>query len=1048
MKFKNIILIRTLIVISLFVLTCSGLESQINDDRLNFGSLDIMQSQEMFDNELIRKAEYNLLESIKQHPYASTMDMAVLLQADIDLWSENYSVAEVKLTEFIIVRSNSPLVPFAAIQRAYILFAQKKYDYAEMYFEHAFNLASRDYDSRRVPVYRELAHAALYWRGISMAQQGKYHDAIPYFENSIDYFPNGEYVDDSHFAMARIYESNRDHTRAIEEYTNVYKTNPYSPFFIVSHLRKANNHIALRQPSNAISTLEDAEVVLNRYEVRDSIGLLYSPQFFAENAREQLIYLRGDAQNLAGNYRLALSIFTGFLETYKDSEFTSYTRMGAGWANLNLGNNSDAILQYEEIIRNSEPEDKLHSLALLYRAVALKRNGEVEKARRELSALTLQSAYPYLAEALLELGQIHYETGDYEQARRLLERADREVMDSRISTRISLLLGACYIELRMWERAVIEYKKAEDLANKSNEIIMPMRKWYISEAKLKQGSALVQVHRSSEALAPLLAFTAENKGDKRMDEALFWLAEAYYRSDMLNNAVETYNNLIDNHSSSPRREESLYGLGWSYFRLQNFSQSQRIFDMMISEFPKSRFAIEAYTRLGDGYYLRKSFGEAANSYRKAVRLTPGSEEGQYAAYQLSHALFRQGAYEQAISASLDFVRMYPRSAYAPNSLYLIGWIRFQQQRYNEAIDNFNFLMQTYAQSNLIPRANYAIGDSYYNMGDYERAIQYYKIVIEEFPGSPLAPEAFKSVQFSLMALGREDEAVEILDTYIDANIESPFVQDFQYKKGELFYQGRRYADAIDEYERFISQHPTSPRTPEVLYWKGKSYANINDTRNAERTFEQLVREYPDNEFAPVGLLEFGLLNKEMANIRKSDSLFRELQTRYPTHQTAAQAGFERAVLKFMLGDTTSALVIFREVADNFPTYDYGYQSRYRLGMFYRNRSEFDNAITEFQKLALNQDNMMLAAESQYRVGELMMRQEKYQDAITAFISVKENFSGYEDWYSLSLLSLGEAYEKTEDIELARQVYTLLEQWRPDDDYGNTARNRIRLLKNR
>jgi len=60
---------------------------------------------------------------------------------------------------------------------------------------------------------------------------------------------------------------------------------------------------------------------------------------------------------------------------------------------------------------------------------------------------------------------------------------------------------------------------------------MPRKKWYISEANLKLGICLIKSMRSAEAIVNLQSFIAESKGDKRMDEAIFWLAEAFYKND-------------------------------------------------------------------------------------------------------------------------------------------------------------------------------------------------------------------------------------------------------------------------------------------------------------------------------------------------------------------------------------------------------------------------------------------------------------------------------------------------------------------------------------
>lgn len=1031
----------------LLLLTASSqIHAQLVDLPYNYGTNEYLKAEKLYDNELIRKAEFRLMKMVKDYPDALSQDKSVLLQADIDLLSNNYVIAVNKLTAFIKERSNSPFVPFAEIQRAYIEFEQKNYKQADIYFQSTLVSAENNYNSRNEVIYRELAHNAVYWRAVALSQQGKYQDAEQVFETAVSKYPNGEYADDAQYSLAAISEINRDYSSAVKRYRLTHNNYEYSNVYIASYIREANNLIILRDYSSAVLALERAESVLAKIASEDSVGNLYEKQSYCENADENISYLKGEAYNLAGNFKSSLEIFSSFISKYLNSVLVNNARLGAGWAHLNLNEYDKALSYYDYIILNEPADSKTKATAQLYRAVALKRSGNVTTAKKELAGLSMLSSYPFLGTALLELGQIHYELKEYEQAKRALERADRESMDAKSAVRIHLLLGASLMELKAWDKAVSEYNNAEQLAQNSNETYIPQKKWYLAESRLKQGICLVLGLRSAEAVQPLLAFIGDNKNDPRTDEAMFWLAEAYYRSEALKNSTDIYSRIIKDYPSSTRREEALYGLGWSNFRLKDFDKSSKIFDQMVKEFPKSKYGVEVLSRQGDGYYLIKNYSQAADAYRKAFKLSPQSDEGQYSAYQLTHALYRMGKYEQSITSLLDFVRTYPKSPFAPNALYLIGWIRFQQGKYAESIDNFQFLISAYPQSSQTPRAYYAIADAYYNAGNYEEAIAGYKKLVETYPSSDLAPEAMKSVQYALQALGRENEAISIADTYIESNPNSPYIEDFKYKRAEMFYTGRRYQDAVSEYENFQTKYPDSEKNAEALYWMGKSYINLNEPSKAVECFIKLKNKFAKSEYAPVALLEWGLLEKQLNLPSKADSVFSLLEFKYPEHESAAQAGFERAVMKFSMGDTLGSMSKYLQVAEKYPTMDYGDQSRYRVGMYYRSVGKFDTARQQFEILSKVEENPNIAAEAQYRIGELWMREDSLNNAVSAFEIVKEKFPGFEDWYSLSLLNLGEAYEKLSIFDKAKEVYNTLYAIRPEDEFGRTAKSRLKRIK--
>jgi len=1038
---------RVILPILLIVLIIGTVKSQVVSQEYEYGSGEYFISRELFDRGLLRQAEIRIIEMIRNFPYAAAHDKALLMQAEMDLYSGNHSVALNKLGEFIKTRANSPLMPHSHLQRGYIEFERNNFTRSEQFFSNARQSAESQFRLRRDSTYKQIAHEAVYWQAISLASQGKQLDALPIFEIVVKDYSIGEFADDAQYAIATIHEINRDYTSAIANYRKLQKEFEYRNTLLASYIREANNHIILRDFRSALLSIERAETINRIIKSKNEIGKRYEPQSYAENIVENLLYLRGEAYNMGSNFPLAVSSFEDLLKRFPNSYLRPQALLGAGWAYLNLYDYQKAIDYYNQVINLSDNDaDRNRSIAQLFRAVSIKRSGDTVTARRELSALSVKADFPYIGIVLLELGQMNYEEGNFQQARKDLERADREALDAKTAVRVSLLLGATYLELKMFDNANNEYKKAGQLAFNSSPIFLPQRNWYLSEARLKQGISLVQSLRSGEAIKPLLEYIGDNKESTRLDEALFWLAEAYYRADMLQNAADTYRRIVAHYPLTARREEVLYGLGWSHFRMKNFDQSSRIFDQLVREFPTSPFSVEVLTRQGDGYYLMKNYAKAAESYQKALRLAPNTEEGQYSAYQLAHAYYRLQRYEQAITALLDFVNRYKHSPYSPNALYLIGWIRFQQHKYAESIDNFNFLIQAYPQSNLIPRAYYAIADAHYNLGNYEEAIKGYRYVVQTFPSSELAPEALKSVQFALMALGRDAEVIGIADEFISTNPNSPFVVDFKYKRAEMFYTGRKYSDAVAEFQNFAEKYPDSDRAAEALYWMGKSYANMNDTRMAAQAYSNLFRRFPQSDYAPIGLLEYGLLEKQHNHILKADSVLGLLQFNYPTHQAAAQAGFERAMIKYALLDTLGAIRMLKRVADEFPTMDYGDFSRYRVAMFYRSKDLFDSSRTHFAILARIEENPIIASESQYRLGELSMREDDCPRAIEQFLKVKDKFAGYEDWFSLALLNLGECYEKTNQFDFAREMYNILESLRPDDDFGRTAKSRLRRLK--
>ncbi len=1032
------------------VLTTFSLRSQIVETAPVYGSQPLLESERLLRDQLLYEAG-NLLRTIElDFPQSPAAERAPYLQAEALARSGEYNNADAVLHSFTISRPNSPFVAYAQFRRATLAFEQGKYQRARELFQTAVQKAEEDAATRGDSAYGRLAAAGLYWTGMAYAHEGKYEEARqPLIDNATRY-PGNPHADDALFALGQLAETTLDNQQAIDYFNRIKTEYPYGNARLAAHIRLAQNYIILRQYTTALSELEGGETVLAAIR-RDGDTSRYEKQTYTDNAAEQMLYLRGEAHNGGGRYDQALATFRELLAVYPQSALRNRALLGAGWSSLNIQQYDQAIAFYDSVLASNNSSDDIQtSSARFYRLIALKHSNRRDEAKQGMLGLSVLPGYPLIGEALLELGQMYYEDRQMVEAQRALERAERETTSGLTHVRIQLLLGEILLENGLYGKAETAFARAEDLAQKSSPRFVPNKEIYLAEARLKHGIALAGAQRHSEAIDVLRKFMGDHHTDKRMDLAVYWLAESFYQLDLLQNAIENYNRIIRDYPSSIHREAALYGLGWSEFRMKNFTKSSATFAQLLREYPQTEYAIDVLIRKGDGHYLSKQYQAAADSYRQAARRAPDTEQGLYASYQLSQALYRLNAFDEAIAGAQDFLRRYPGSAYADNAAYMVGWIRFQQKRFNEAIEEFRKVINKYPGTQLVPRILYAIGDSYYNLGDYEQAMAAYQRVVDEYPNSSYAFDAVKAIQYSLVLLGREDESVLLADRIIEANPNTDIAERLWGDKGDLFLNSGRYKDALIEYDKFLQKYPNTKRKPEVLYDMANSYMgiarrdkSIADAQKARDIFSQIIEKHPNSEQAELAELELGLVQVYLNEPDKAQAQFELVRKKYPDKDIAIRASFEQAYLRQMRGDTLGAVQGYREVADKYRGTDYGDRSRYWVAMYYRSHDKYDSARIELAQIATRNDN--LGAEAQYRIGELWLRDKNFEKAREAFVESKNRFSEFEDWNTLSLIGLGEAYEQLGNIETAKEIYRLIIALRADDDFAKTAQARLDRL---
>jgi len=1032
----------------LFLLVFADIKAQIIETENLYGLKSLAQSELLYDEGLLFLSDISIKKLLKEFPESSSTDRALILQAEIDAKSGNYIIADGKLSEFIKNRYNSPLVPFAAYKRGIMNFESKKFEYAIENFKYSKELALKQAFTRSDSSYIKLAHISAFWQAVATVHDGSFNKSIPIFDECRQIDKNGQFVDESYYALGQAESKNGKHKEAIIYFRKIRTEYPYSNSYLQSLIKEANTNLILRDYSSALVALARAQRIYESIKKQDSIGLLFEKQSNFLKSQENILYLRGEANNLSGNYEEALVYFNSFLGTFLSSELANHVRLGAGWSLLNLNRFDEALQLYDFVIKNATADEwRAKSTAQLYRVVALKMSNNIEQAKKEMTALSIQSGFPFIGEVLLELGQIYYEEKDFELARKTLIRADRESIDAVNTTRIFLLLGATYLEIGMWKKAIDVYDKALEIAKNSWIIYMPKKEWYINEAIYKKGVAYIKAGNSINAIKDLSAFISREKDDNRKKEAMFWLAEAYYRADRYLNAIKVYDALLDEYPRTDRREEALYGLGWAYFITQKFTESSKIFDKMIDEYPMSKYAVEVVARLADAAFIRKNYSTAISFYEKAIKISPNSNEGVYCAFQRTQCLWKSSRIKEAETALFQFVTRHRTSKFAPFSMYTLGWLKFQQKKYKEAIDNFKYLLDQFPRSAILAKTNFTIADAYYNLGDYENAAKYYQIIIKKFPTSSLATESLDGLRVCYINLGRPTDAIAIVDSYKKENPQGPFTPLFMASKAKDLLDQGLYNDAIKEYNDLIKQFPEHKSNDEAIFWIAKSYDTMENIEDAISAYFKLQKDYPKSEFASMAMISNAFLHKRISKPYQADSIFASLETLYPESPEAPQAGYERAKLKYNLKDSLGAVEQWKNTADLYGENPYALNSRRKVAIFYRRNELNDSARVAYSKLinVKEERNKEYAAIAQFRIGELWLKDKENELAIESFLKVKENYPGYEDWFTLSLLKLGELYENDKRWEDAEEAYNIILELRQDDDYGKTAKRRLKRV---
>ena len=87
----------------------------------------------------------------------------------------------------------------------------------------------------------------------------------------------------------------------------------------------------------------------------------------------------------------------------------------------------------------------------------------------------------------------------------------------------------------------------------------------------------------------------------------------------------------------------------------------------------------------------------------------------------------------------------------------------------------------------------------------------------------------------------------------------------------------------------------------------------------------------------------------------------------------------------------------------------------------------------------------IGAKAQFHYGSVLFEQAKYDDAISALVRVRSVFPGYDEWYTRSLLKLGDCYIKIKEWKKAREMFRAVKKKHPKDEFGKEANKKLKTL---
>ncbi len=541
------------------------------------------------------------------------------------------------------------------------------------------------------------------------------------------------------------------------------------------------------------------------------------------------------------------------------------------------------------------------------------------------------------AEDRYQLGYSYYQTGRYEEAAAMFERALGN--DSELNQNINYHLADCYIRLNDKHKARMAFS---DAARSDYDKT-------IQEDALYHYSLLtfeIAYSPFNEAIKGFNRFIELFPESRRIDEVYNYMVMAYMNTRNYREALASIEKISFQTNDIKRAYQRVaYFRGLELYSNLRFEDAIRVFDVSLQNAQfNPEIAAQTYYWKGEALYRLSRYDEAIRNFNRFL-LSPGAfelEEYKTSHYNMGYSYFKKKDYSNAIS-----------------------WFR----RYLNVINNSRTIMAGDASNR--------IGDSYFIMSQYENAIEYYDRSI--LNGMANKDYALFQKASAMGLLNKQREKIRVLGQLIAEHPNSSHLLDALFEMGNSYMSINSPESAIPYYKKLVDDYPTSSHVSSALLQLGLIDYNRNRNEDAINYYKQVAENFPGTPESRSALAGLRNIYLDLNNV---DAFVAYTQT---LGDYARVTISEQDSLTYIAAENLYMANDCRKAIDNFARYI----EKFRSGSFILNahfyKADCHHRLNEYEK----------ALESyEFVIG--MFRNTFTEQALVAASSINFELGNYRD----------------------------------------------------
>jgi TolA-binding protein len=598
--------------------------------------------------------------------------------------------------------------------------------------------ASNSFDKARKSNFNEgiKEQAAFNYAKVNL-ELGKFSEAIFAFTNFLTKYPSSLNASEANDLLSEAYFNTNDYNQAIKFIEGLpQKSQAVKKTYQKVTYHKGTEYFNNARYFNAVQMFDkslqfpvDPELVLmaNFWKAEAySIGKKY-PE--AINAYNEVIkgrssiqpnislkarYGLGYAHYNSGSYDRALLHFKEYVEALEKAEnklFYNDALLRLADCYYAIKGYNQALSFYDKAIQQSNPDK---DYAYFQKGLVSSILNKIEDAHQNFD-IVIQK-YPksqYVDDAIFQKAQMDFERGKYEVAiKEFTNLLDNKPQSS-------------YIPYALSRRAISNFnlKNYDKTSADYIRILDEFTTHKIANGALMGLQEVLTLQGKSDLFEPYLAkYKQANPENQALESIEFETAKNLYFNEKYDKAISSLNDYIKNYPNSGYAFEARFYIAESYYRTNNVKNALENYYHVVRD-NKTSFVNRSIQRIAELEYQSGNYKEAMVYFHQLASIARNKREQYNAWAGLMESHFMMSKYDSVNHYAKLILDKASVSANAQNKAQLfLGKSAFAKGDYDKAMDEFLLTLNTAKDENGA-EAQYLIAEVFYNRKQYKQSIE-------------------------------------------------------------------------------------------------------------------------------------------------------------------------------------------------------------------------------------------------------------------------------------------------------------------------------------